>query len=120
MRISLPSGGYAELRDVESLRAKDRDWILGRIEDDDGSRMAQIVALKTITAIRVTTTVSVPYLLAGEPFTPSEQPDLLGDLTIPDMGALEGGYMDHVKILFPSNEPKPDSEQATFGPASGS
>ena len=90
MRYNLPSGGWVELRDPESLKARDRKNVMRNIGNvDEDHQMAFVVDMSDgITAMMITDW-KIPYLPEGSPL-PSQDLAILDELSIADDAALQG------------------------------
>lgn len=100
-RLPLPSGGWAEIRDVGGIRAKHRKRVMDQLNIDRmqsrtiGSGLDVIEGL----ILMMVDKWSVPYL--SDVARPIEQPASIGELTIPDYDALTEAMEPARKVLFP-------------------
>lgn len=97
--LDLPSGGHVVLRDPLELRAKDRRAVQKAIEDPD-RKIAAALDIIDGTICMLVERWDLPYL-PGAPL-PRDAPEVLGELTIADLAALEEAVDPAIKVLFPS------------------
>lgn len=110
--LQLPSGGHVVLRDPLELRAKDRRAVQEAIKDPD-RRVGSALDLMDGTICMLVESWDIPYLGGAATPIPRADPDILGELRIPDKVALEKAIDPAMKILFPG-ESKPE-DAATPG-----
>lgn len=104
-RRDLPSGGWVQLRDPDTLRKKDRDRILNQISAQNFG--AAGVELNNATIATMVEAWHLPYM--PDAVVPHRNPKILGELTIKDGVALEKMQEEYREILFPD---KPSIDQA--------
>jgi hypothetical protein len=116
-RIDLPSGGWAQLRDPKTLRAKDKKRAMTNIADHEKLIAAGYDLTEGLIAILVTAW-EIPYLPNAP--VPSEEIGLLGELEIADYESLVEACAPAQKILFPQAASLDDADVAgsPTGPAS--
>lgn len=128
MRLTLPSGGWAELRDLSSLRARDQKHLMKSMNFDDmqnkvasGLDMTDglIALLVTAWHIPYSRDVDTSNLVTADDFRavgfvlPSEDPSVIDDLQVPDYGALNLVAQDAMKVMFPKNPDPSDYDDPT-------
>jgi hypothetical protein len=108
-RYNLPSGGWVELRDPNTLKARDRKNVIRGVQDpEEGHVMARVVDMSDGIAAMLITAWSVPYLNGGDTPLPSQDLSVLDELSISDDGALQGmPEMLEAANLFKPGTPDP-------------
>ncbi len=117
-RVSLPSGGWAQLRDPRTLRAKDKKRALSNIKDHERLIAAGFDVAEGLIAMLVIAW-QIPYL-PNAPL-PSEEISILGELEIPDSDKLTEAIEPARRLLFPdtsSSVDDADQSGSPTGPAS--
>jgi hypothetical protein len=114
-RFDLPSGGWFEIRDPETIRQGDMDDVLrDAAKPDEGKPFHFGLDVATGLKLLMITAWHVPYLskpdkLPGiDPHT--GQVPALRELTIPDNRAIETALKPAQELLFPK-KPSPDDDQ---------
>lgn len=102
-RVELPSGGWAELRDPHSIRAKHRKRALDGLNIDRMQAKTAGITLDMTDGliIMMVERWSVPYLPGEGGGSPALAPTLIDELTIPDYDALADNLESARKLLFP-------------------
>ena len=98
MRLELPSGGWAEIKDADTIKRKDRDKIVRGGKDSD-----ELEALNA----------AIIQLVSGWSFGPEVTVELLDELSIADTNALEAAVVETLDALAPNFEPSPDPKAPT-------
>lgn len=96
--LPLPSGGWVVLRDPMELRGRDRRAVQQAIVDPD-RKIAAALDITDGCICMLVESWSLPYL-PNAPL-PRDNPDVLGELTIPDQVELEKAVEPALKVLFP-------------------
>lgn len=100
-RLALPSGGWAEVADASKIRAKHRKRVFDRLNIDRmqsktiGSGLDVVEGLMLMMVDKW----DVEYLPGVA--RPLDQPESIGELTIPDYDALSEAMEPARKVLFP-------------------
>jgi len=121
VRYNLPSGGWVELRDPKTLKARDRKAVMRGLPDPETGRVMRfgVDMSDGITAVMVAAW-KIPYLPDAP--LPSENIDILDDLSIADDAALQGmPEMTEAAKLFRPGKPDPSTYEdldSPTGPAS--
>lgn len=109
-RIELPSGGWVELREPDTIRAGDQEDMMRGLPNPDKNRLyGAVVDMATGMKLLMITDWEVPYL-SDPKALPGANPRLLRELTLADNRALEKALEPARALLFPAN-PSPDDEQ---------
>lgn len=122
-RIELPSGGWIDLRDPETIRAGDQDDILRRIGKIDKDKPLWF-GLDIATGLKLLMIADwkISYLSDPEAL-PVANPKLLRELTLPDNRALETALAPARELLFPTpvsvDDEQLDDPASPTTPASG-
>ena len=100
-RLSLPSGGWAEIREPYGIRAKHRKRVMDQLNITRMQSGTVGAGLDVIEGLRLMMVDkwSVPYL--PDVARPIEAPASLGELEIPDYDALSTAMEPARKVLFP-------------------
>ncbi len=117
-RVDLPSGGWAQLRDPKTLRAKDKKRALSNIKDHEKVIAAGFDVTEGLLAMLVDAW-EIPYL-PNAPL-PRDEIGILGELEIPDSDALMAAARPAQQLLFPqpSTVDGADKPGSPTVPASG-
>lgn len=108
--VELPSGGWADLRDPDTIKAKDRKKVLLSLDDVRGAMAEQMQAGEMVMALAVEKwSFDLPV--------PIEDLDSLGELSIPDHDALATAAKPIHDILFPSFADDDDGDDRDADPA---
>lgn len=94
MRVDLPSGGWAELRDVAEIRKGHRDRVLKSTDTVDGAFARSIRSADMILALAI-------EKWSFDLELPSNELTVLDELTIPDYDKLCADVEPWQKALFP-------------------
>lgn len=101
-------GSWVELRDPSELRYGDKQRIMASIEDPKRVMGASIDMSTALMALLV-----VSWQLPSQLPVPSQDPTVIGMLSVADGNALEELIKPAQDLLFPGDpEPKTDEEQA--------
>lgn len=126
-RHTLPSGGWVELRDLNTLKARDHKTILrGISEENQGRAIAAAIDMVDQLMILMVTAWSLPYgqdwaipglCIMRDPITGT--PAVLDDMTAADYTTLESLVQPAQKVLFPGKADPTDAENpaSPTGPA---
>ena len=109
-RITLPSGAWIDLRDIDSFRRRDTDRILTRTEEINGPNPSEIAHSL---AVRQATTEAIIEGWSFDCPIPSVDPAGLDDLTLPDSRLLDEQLGVYTKALFPDFSPSTDPGSPT-------
>ena len=116
-RIDLPSGGWAELRDPKTLRAKDKRRVLKNIKGTPDEENPVAASLDTTDGMvcMMVTAWEIPYM--PDAALPGDAPEMLDELEIPDYDVLLEAVTPARELLFPDkitpdDHDKPDSPPA--------
>lgn len=114
-RVSLPSGGWIELRDPRQLRRGDKNRIMRSVAVDPKTPNAGVAIDMTEGVARILITAwQIPYLPDAP--IPATLPAILDELELADSAALDAALVPAVTLLFP----KPGSPDQHDDPASPS
>lgn len=109
-RIDLPSGGWVELRDPETIRARDQERVMRKVaKPDEALPFGFIYDVTNGLKMLMVEKWDVPYLQKPTAI-PEDEPWQLGDLTIADNRVLEEAIQPARELLFPKPA-SPDDEQ---------
>lgn len=100
-RLSLPSGGWAEIADASKIRAKHRKRVFDRLNIDRMQQRTIGSGLDVVEGLMLMMIDKweVPYLINVA--RPLDFPESIGELTIPDYDALSAAMEPARKVLFP-------------------
>lgn len=116
-RITLPSGGWADLRDPADLRHKDERRVRARISDHEKPALVAEDLTDGVIAVSVVAW-EVPYL-PNAPL-PADEFGILGELEIEDYQTLEKETLPAYRRLFPRPASVSDTgAESPTPPASG-
>lgn len=105
-RRDLPSGGWIEIREASELRAKDRKAVMRQMKDPE---TGHLMSFSTDMADLIAATVIVAWDIPSMPGAPvpSQQLDVLDDLTIVEDNEIQAATA-HLVALFQPKSPTPD------------
>jgi len=110
-RLELPSGEWVALRDVASLKSRDRDNVVSALSDTAKQGTAYVEISQAVIACMVSEwSFSWPV--------PALAPGMLGDLSIPDRESLEAAVMPALEVLFPAGKKDDPRDESSPPPAS--
>lgn len=123
MRHTLPSGGWVELRDPATLRARDQKQLMGGVNwDQDRPVLTGLSMTDGLIALLVTAW-ELPYERgSAEPdggpvevgfVLPSEDVTVIDDLTMPDYGTLTALVRPVQQQMFPAKPDPSDYDNPT-------
>lgn len=104
-RVDLPSENWADFRDADTIRKKDRDRVLTAMDNVEGA-MAQVIR-----AADMTLALAIEKWSFDAPI-PSENLASLDELSIPDYDALCAAADPWQRILFPDFKGNPVDPKA--------
>lgn len=109
-KIELPSGGWIELREPDTIRAGDQEDMMRGLPNPDKNRLyGAVVDMATGMKLLMITDWEIPYL-SDPKALPQANPRLLRELTLADNRVLEKALEPARALLFPTN-PSPDDDQ---------
>jgi len=124
-RHTLPSGGWVDFRDIDSIRQRDRRAVMEKVDEVDAS--ASIVAAMDI-AERMAAMIITGWSFArswtddqGEHTAPLvlpiENPRILDELSVPDYDAIMKVCEEYKDALFGADDnPDPAGDGSRVGP----
>lgn len=118
-RLDLPSGGWIDLRDPDTLRRGDRNRVRRAIKTDSTAGGVLVDTTDALAAVMISAW-EIPYL--PEAPLPSQAPGILDQLTVADSNALDKALEPANATLFPTPA-SPDQHadpESPSAPASGS
>ena len=114
-RHELPSGGWVELRDVDTLRARDRKNVMRNVHDpEDGRTIASLIEMGDGVLAMMVTAWELPYL-ENAPL-PSVDLSVLEELTLPDETELQRLCAPAAKLVVTRSEPDPSDHDDPTSP----
>lgn len=109
-KVDLPSGGWALLRDPDTVRNRDRKEILRRVEGLDDNAGNITIAMSSV---EFGLALMVEEWSFDELALPRDDLETLDDLTIEDFDALAQAIEPLMRKVFPSFDPSPDPASPT-------
>ncbi len=106
--LSLPSGGWAQLRDYDDLRSRHRKQVLAKFPTDGDFGPANVLTLLRELMRVMVLAWHLPYE-PGAPL-PSDAPDVLDDLSVRDENALTAALRPVLDLLNPDAVDPADHE----------
>lgn len=130
MHLDLPSGGWAELRDPSTLRARDQKALLKSMNFEQDNKIAAGLDMTDGLIALLVTEWEIPYaraldtnsdgdMVLGEFVLPSADVTVIDDLSMPDYGELTRIAREVQKVMFPKAPDPSDYEDpaSPTGPA---
>lgn len=130
MHLTLPSGGWAELRDPSTLRARDQKALLKSMNFEQDNKVAAGLDMADGLIALLVTAWEIPYaraletnstgeMVLGEMVLPSVDVTVIDDLSLADYGELTRIARDVQKVMFPAPPDPSDYEDPSSptGPA---
>lgn len=114
MRVDLPGGQWADLKEpddlIESDRKQARKWLA--VVTDDAGNMALNAGMADDMAEAVLAQVITAWSFEGRPI-PAAYPESLGTLTIPQARALRKASLPHYELIWGDGEDEDPTEGST-------
>lgn len=117
-RVELPSGGWIQLRDLDTLKSRHRNYVSSKIPMDREMGPLDVVAMQYALSEVMIEAWELPYLPDAP--LPSEHPEALEELSVRDENKLHEALepalgLINPRLVTPDDHKDPDSPTGPAG-----